>query len=50
MPQFEASRPVLAAGLWLALGSCNDATDPEIQRVIGRSLLDSAEVTVTLRP
>jgi len=36
MPRFGVSRPVLAAGLGLALGSCNDATDPEIQRVIGR--------------
>jgi len=36
MPRFGVSRPVLAASLGLALAGCNDATDPEIQRVIGR--------------
>jgi hypothetical protein len=30
------SCPVLAGSLGLALAGCNDATDPEIQRVIGR--------------
>jgi hypothetical protein len=36
MPRFGVSRPVLAASLGFALAGCNDATDPEIQRVIGR--------------
>jgi hypothetical protein len=36
MPRFGVSCPVLAASLGLALAGCNDATDPEIQRVIGR--------------
>jgi hypothetical protein len=35
MPRFGVSRPVLAISLGLALAGCNDATDPEIQRVIG---------------
>jgi hypothetical protein len=35
MPRFGVSRQVLATSLGLALGSCSDATDPEIQRVIG---------------
>jgi hypothetical protein len=33
MPRFGVSRQVLATSLGLALDSCNDATDPEIQRV-----------------
>lgn len=52
MPRFGVSRrhPVLAASLGLALAGCNDATDPEIQRVIGRIDLHHTVVPVIVAP
>jgi hypothetical protein len=50
MPRFGMSRPVLAASLGLALAGCNDATDPEIQRVIGRIDRHHTVVPVIVAP
>jgi hypothetical protein len=50
MPRFGVSRQVLATSLGLALGSCNDATDPEIQRMIGWIDPHHAVVPVIVAP
>jgi hypothetical protein len=50
MPRFGVSSPVLAASLGLALAGCNDATDPEIQRVIGRIDRHHTVVPVIVAP
>ena len=50
MPRFEVSRPALAVILALASADCNDATDPEIQRVIGRIDPNHTVVPVIVAP